>query len=638
MNARWYHRNLTGVEAEKLLEEHGQDGSFLIRPSQSTSNSYTLSVRCGNQFKHIKIQNNGDCYDIGENGDKFATLAELIEHYIHKETLRDKNDGGILCLKYPLSYQEPTSERYFHGAISGETANKLLIEKGKPGSFLVRESRSDPQNYVLCVRCENNKVVNLVINYTKTGYTMLNHEGVYPTLDKFITVLTKMCPIVDSKDNVVYLRQPLNSSRVNVNNLDNRVRALEMESREKAKAKSGFSEEFEALPQLDGKLLYSRKEGQKIHNVNKNRFKAILPFDHTRVILKGRPEDQDYINANFIKSEDAFGKTYIATQGPLVNTVIDFWHMIWQEGTRVILMVTHEKEKGKEKCYKYWPSTNEQVKYDYLTIKSIATETYEDYLLRVFLVSNGSEERKVFHFQYLEWGDHSVPENVRFTVSFVEHVNKIYKEQNYNTAVTVHCSAGIGRTGAVIVIDMVIDKIKHYGLQCDIDIQKTVLHLRSQRSGMVQTEKQYQFLYKAVNEYLNLIKVQQTNKNKQQNSVYLSLADDTGVSVGNTPNHSNISNAQFDGLVPNFRNSCHVNSNDGITLPTQKSNNKFLVSDSVNNSLISNSGTLPYKNSQIAAVADKPDDGYLVPSDHLLNSNLIPLGNQAMPMVRRAQK
>lgn len=126
-----------------------------------------FKIRCGNAFKHIKIQNNGDCYDIGEGGDKFATLAELVEHFIRrKETLRDKNDNTMLVLQYPLSYQEPTTERYYHGAISGADATNLLLEKAKAGSYLVRESRTNPQNYVLCVRCENNKIVHLIINFT----------------------------------------------------------------------------------------------------------------------------------------------------------------------------------------------------------------------------------------------------------------------------------------------------------------------------------------------------------------------------------------------------------------------------------------------------------------------------------------
>lgn len=87
-----------------------------------------------------------------------------------KETLRDKLDGTVLVLKYPLNYKEPTSERYFHGAISGTDATNLLLTYGKSGSYLVRESRSDPQNYVLCVRCENNKVVHLIINYTVSKF------------------------------------------------------------------------------------------------------------------------------------------------------------------------------------------------------------------------------------------------------------------------------------------------------------------------------------------------------------------------------------------------------------------------------------------------------------------------------------
>jgi hypothetical protein len=164
---RWFHRNISGVEAQKLLEKYGQEGSFLIRSSQSTANSYTLSVRCKSGIKHIKIQNSGDCgYEIGQGGgDQFATLSELVEHFIMKESLRDKLDGSIIVLKYPLTPKEPTCERYFHGSVSSKEASDLLLAKGKFGSYLVRESRSDPQNYVLSVLCDSMKVVHLVINY-----------------------------------------------------------------------------------------------------------------------------------------------------------------------------------------------------------------------------------------------------------------------------------------------------------------------------------------------------------------------------------------------------------------------------------------------------------------------------------------
>jgi protein-tyrosine phosphatase len=143
-------------------------------------------------------------------------------------------------------------------------------------------------------------------------------------------------------------------------------------------------------------------------------------------------------------------------------------------------------------------------------------ECQEDYILREFLIN---DTRRIFHFQYLAWSDHSVPENVRNTLNFIEHVNKVYKDEQLTCKcpVVVHCSAGIGRTGAIILIDVIIDKIKHYGLQCDIDVQKTVLNLRTQRSGMVQTEKQYQFLYIALKEYIDIVIGQRSRVNSVSN-------------------------------------------------------------------------------------------------------------------------
>ncbi|RNA26896.1 tyrosine- phosphatase corkscrew isoform X2 [Brachionus plicatilis] len=551
MLGRWFHRNINGIEAENLLREFGQNGSFLIRPSQSTINSYTLSVRCTeNIFKHIKIQNNGDSgYEIGEgSSDKFATLAELVDHFIMKETLRDKLDGSILVLKYPLNCKEPTSERYFHGAISGQEATKLLQDKGKPGSYLVRESRSEPQNYVLCVRCENNRVVHLIIKYTDKGYTMHSFEKFLPTLDEFINECIKMCPIVDVRDNVVYLKQPLNSSRINVSNFNIRFNELFIESR--YKNKNGFSEEFESLQQIDGKFLYERNDGCKSENRAKNRFKTILPFDYNRIKLKNRtnkpndPSESDYINANRIQSDESFGKTYLATQGPLVNTCSDFWSMIWQEESQIILMITHEEEKGREKCFRYWPpatkeedpknENNFSATYKNLKITLLKlTKICDDYIVRNFLMTdlNTNETRKVYQYQYLAWSDHGVPENIQNTLDFIQDFNCLYKEicdtvpKSRSFPLTVHCSAGIGRTGAIIAIDMILDKIKICGIQCDIDIYKTVCSLRAQRSGMIQTEKQYQFLYIAIRNFIQSLNiVNQIDSRVMQNANFMSTS------------------------------------------------------------------------------------------------------------------
>ena len=143
-----------------------------------------------------------------------------------------------------------------------------------------------------------------------------------------------------------------------------------------------------------------------------------------------------------------------------------------------------------------------------------------DYLMRKFTLekssansSTASNPITVYQFQYLAWSDHGVPDNVQNTVSFIEHVNKLYKEINSNKPITVHCSAGIGRTGAVIEIDMIIDKIKTLGIQCDVDIYKSVSYLRSQRSGMIQTEKQYQYLYTTINYFIEMLTQLHNNRN-----------------------------------------------------------------------------------------------------------------------------
>lgn len=215
----------------------------------------------------------------------------------------------------------------------------------------------------------------------------------------------------------------------------------------------------------------------------------------------------------------------MATQGPLSNTIADFWAMIWQEESQIILMMTHEEEKGREKCFRYWPNMSQDqdqeeaiensflilndLRINFLNLKIIC----DDYLVREFLVVNlkTDERRKIYQFQYLAWSDHGVPDNVQNTLDFIENFNRLYKDlYEINSAskarthkpITVHCSAGIGRTGAIILIDMMLDKIKTCGIQSDIDIYKTVCSLRAQRSGMIQTEKQYQFLYLAIRHFI----------------------------------------------------------------------------------------------------------------------------------------
>uniref|UniRef100_A0A8C9TQC2 protein-tyrosine-phosphatase n=1 Tax=Scleropages formosus TaxID=113540 RepID=A0A8C9TQC2_SCLFO len=512
----WFHPNITGVEAENLLLTRGVDGSFLARPSKSNPGDFTLSVRRNGAVTHIKIQNTGDYYDL-YGGEKFATLAELVQYYMeHHGQLKEKN-GDVIELKYPLNCADPTSERWFHGHLSGREAEKLLTEKGKNGSFLVRESQSHPGDFVLSVRTGDDKtdgsdgkpkVTHVMI---RCQHDMKYDVGGGEKFDSLTDLVEhyKKNPMVETLGTVLQLKQPLNTTRINAAEIESRVRELSKLAETTDKVKQGFWEEFETLQQQECKLLYSRKEGQRPENKNKNRYKNILPFDHTRVVLSDGDSNEpgsDYINANIIVCNNSrVKKGYIATQGCLQNTVSDFWRMVYQENSHVIVMTTKEVERGKSKCVKYWPDVSALKEYGAMRVRNVKEVLAHDYILRELKLSKGNTERTVWQYHFRAWPDHGVPTDPGGVLDFLEEVNLRQESILEAGPIIVHCSAGIGRTGTFIVIDILIDVIREKGVDSDIDVPKTIQMVRSQRSGMVQTEAQYRFIYMAVQHYIETL-------------------------------------------------------------------------------------------------------------------------------------
>uniref|UniRef100_A0A8C8JF16 Tyrosine-protein phosphatase non-receptor type n=1 Tax=Oncorhynchus tshawytscha TaxID=74940 RepID=A0A8C8JF16_ONCTS len=529
---RWFHPNITGIEAEQLLLTRGVHGSFLARPSKSNPGDFTLSVRRSDEVTHIKIQNSGDYYDL-YGGEKFATLAELVQYYTEQHDLLRERNGDVIELKYPLNCKDPTSERWYHGHLSGRDAEKLLTDKGKPGSFLVRESQSKPGDFVLSVLTNEEKHEN-VDRKTKVTHVMIRYQdGKYDVGggERFDTLADlvdhyKKNPMVEKSGIVVHLKQPFNATRINAANIENRVKELNKVADNSEKPKQGFWEEFEVLQQQECKLLYPRKEGQTAENKSKNRYKNILPFDTTRVEIREADADvpgSDYINANYIRficcrQCKPTLSVFIATQGCLQNTVVDFWKMVYQENTHVIVMTTKEMERGRNKCVRYWPDLNATKEFGKVCVKNVEERPAQDYILRELEVTEPM--RYIWHYQYLSWPDHGVPNEPGGVLSFLEQVNRTQSTIRDTGPIVVHCSAGIGRTGTIIVIDILIDIINRQGLDCDIDIPKTIQRVRQQRSGMVQTEAQYKFIYMAVQQYIDTaqkrLEEEQRNKTKER--------------------------------------------------------------------------------------------------------------------------
>uniref|UniRef100_A0A8D3C7T7 protein-tyrosine-phosphatase n=1 Tax=Scophthalmus maximus TaxID=52904 RepID=A0A8D3C7T7_SCOMX len=490
-----------------MLKSRGIYGSFLARPSRKNVGDFSLSVRVGEQVTHIRIQNTGDFYDL-YGGEKFATLSELVEYYTAENGILQDKDGTVIELKYPFNCSDPTTERWYHGHLSGPNAEKLLSAREEPGTFLVRESLSKPGDFVLSVQTDEKiktggkRVSHIKIMCQNDRYTVGGSE-MFDTLADLVDYY-KRKGIEELSGNWVHLKQPYYSTRVNAADIDSRVKELnvttqqqhQQQQQEGEKSKAGFWEEFDALQKLESKVKRSREEGQRPENKSKNRYKNILPFDDTRVVLQDVDPSivgSDYINGNYVKVNQ---KVYIATQGCLATTVNDFWQMVWQENTRVIVMTTREVEKGRNKCVPYWPDLHNTKEMGSYVVTCKSEREAADYKVRLLEIPKQSHS--VWHFQYLSWPDHGVPQEPGGVLSFLTQVNSKQDEFPNAGPIIIHCSAGIGRTGTILVIDMIIYTIDTLGLDCDIDIPKYIQMVREQRSGMVQTETQYKFIYLAV--------------------------------------------------------------------------------------------------------------------------------------------
>uniref|UniRef100_A0A3P8PTN7 Tyrosine-protein phosphatase non-receptor type n=1 Tax=Astatotilapia calliptera TaxID=8154 RepID=A0A3P8PTN7_ASTCA len=246
---------------------------------------------------------------------------------------------------------------------------------------------------------------------------------------------------------------------------------------------------------------------------DRNRFQDVLPYDDTRVELVPTKENNTgYINASHIRvSLGGQEWNYIASQGPMSHTCQDFWQMVWEQGVSIIAMVTAEEESGREKSFRYWPrlgSRHNTVTYGRFKITTrFRTESgcYATTGLKIKHLLT-QQERTVWHLQYTDWPDHGCPEDFKGFLTYLEeiqsvrrHTNSISDPKNSNQPVLVHCSAGVGRTGVVILSEIMIACLEHNE---PLDVPKHLLALRNQRMLMVQTLSQYTFVYRVLIQYL----------------------------------------------------------------------------------------------------------------------------------------
>lgn len=220
---------------------------------------------------------------------------------------------------------------------------------------------------------------------------------------------------------------------------------------------------------------------------NKNRYYNVLPCNETRVKLRKSP---DYINANWVGRD-------IATQAPIEETIEDFWRMVWENNVPCIVMLTNFFESDRKKADLYW-SPILDVKYGDIYVKlKEEKELRKGVLFRSFKLTgrnnNGEKQEKiVHHYQYTNWPDYGCPQDT----SAIIYLTGILRK--YNKPIVYHCSAGIGRTGTLLAIMEYIRQMKYRNHKpC---IPSIIYDIRKARSGCVQTECQYEFIYKVIHD------------------------------------------------------------------------------------------------------------------------------------------
>eukprot|EP00051_Salpingoeca_urceolata_P009658 m.117396 g.117396 ORF g.117396 m.117396 type:complete len:2248 (+) comp16399_c0_seq1:446-7189(+) len=255
-----------------------------------------------------------------------------------------------------------------------------------------------------------------------------------------------------------------------------------------------------------------------------NRYRNILPTVATRVLLKepmdleliGPPPEhptngvtppdvlernrRHYVNANRVRGMDLDDSWYIAAQGPSVKSVHAFWRMVWEQDVPAIVMVTGLIERGKEKCYRYWPTElyNAEDDVGHLTFGDISVHVIhgtkkDQYVATELVLRRGDEVKQVCHFWFVGWPDHGVPNRPEGVLSFRHAVyNRVGQTSR---PVVVHCSAGVGRTGTFIAIDMGIRQLLSDGRA---DALQIIAQMREDRGAAVQTDQQYALIYNAL--------------------------------------------------------------------------------------------------------------------------------------------
>ncbi|PRP73463.1 receptor-type tyrosine-protein phosphatase zeta [Planoprotostelium fungivorum] len=339
---------------------------------------------------------------------------------------------------------------------------------------------------------------------------------------------------------------------------------------ERIQLNNEFGQMHQVLQQMDQNVFIPDPAATNTENMHKNRYKNVLPNNHTRVEIEMKNGRGKYINANHVQDKQTKEtQKYICCQAPLKDTINDFWTMMWEQRSPVIVMLSNgEKESGG-----YWPPTEGAIRlYGFVMVtmnkirvctnaklkekmsqitnlmkrreshssfKSTSSifarpMTFDIRGQGSFLASSGSlsdftrswskslhsqnssslkdhsgamiirrmtlydvrdptrTSRVVHQIHYTQWPDQGIPQDTEQIMAVMRELD--IRKKGLSQPIVVHCSAGIGRTGAFVAIHMSVQQVA-LGYEKMVDLFDLVVRLRMQRNGMVQTEDQYKYMH-----------------------------------------------------------------------------------------------------------------------------------------------
>ncbi|KII60985.1 Tyrosine-protein phosphatase non-receptor type 6 [Thelohanellus kitauei] len=454
--------------------------TFAVHQSDG-NNRFIVIFRSETQLDQLAITCHPDkCkYSIGSsNPVYFNTLADIITNIITKKIRIKVESDRELKMRCTSKNPIPVGKWF----IANKMGSRALeyFKNGDSSTFAMW--LTEEGDYELGVNYD--AVKTFKIYPVKNGYT-LDNITIHKNIEDLVAYYTKNPINIPGSERCKALPRPFDCSAFYACMINRRMEVLLQKTPDKNGTRNVelFYLEFADLDTKSKAFSYLFTDATQPQNVMKNRYPNILAYNHSRVKLENK--ENDYINANFVMTEfQPYSAAYILCQAPKNETVQDMWFMIIQEKVKIIVVLTKLIEKGVVKCVKYWPDLGESMHlWDTYTVTTKDENQKADIIYSTLEIVNNNDKTswELVIVHYLGWPDHFVPEEPWGTLELLGYFNH-HREKNPNSTAVIHCSAGVGRSGAFVVLDILFQKIKQEGVSAVIDIKETVLAVRKQRA------------------------------------------------------------------------------------------------------------------------------------------------------------